>query len=169
MNTFLPQHEKVYLELMNKRLGLDASKSGNSNLNLILELLGSLEASRIDYNLFFYKLTNLKSFEDLSSVLDNAVFQDPIKQWFESYIKICEDQESSFESRFIIMKKVNPKYILKNYIIQEAIEKAHLGDYSLVNDLLKIAQNPFDEHLEFERYAQSTPMKFANIQLSCSS
>ena len=169
MNTFLPQHEKVYLELMNKRLGLDASKSGNSNLNLILELLGSLEASRIDYNLFFYKLTNLKSFDDLSSVLDNTVFQDPLKQWFDSYIKVCEEQESSFESRFIIMKKVNPKYILKNYIIQEAIEKAHLGDYSLVNDLLKIAQNPFDEHLEFERYAQSTPMKFANIQLSCSS
>ena len=169
MNTFLPQHEKVYLELMNKRLGLDASKSGNSNLNLILELLGSLEASKIDYNLFFYKLTNLKSFDDLSSVLDNAVFQEPLKQWFDSYIKVCEEQESSFESRFIIMKKVNPKYILKNYIIQEAIEKAHLGDYSLVNDLLKIAQNPFDEHLEFERYAQSTPMKFANIQLSCSS
>ena len=169
MNTFLPQHEKVYLELMNKRLGLDASKSGNSNLNLILELLGSLEASKIDYNLFFYKLTNLKSFDDLSSVLDIAVFQEPLKQWFDSYIKVCKEQESSFESRFIIMKKVNPKYILKNYIIQEAIEKAHLGDYSLVNDLLKIAQNPFDEHLEFERYAQSTPMKFANIQLSCSS
>ena len=43
------------------------------------------------------------------------------------------------------------------------------GDYSLVNDLLKIAQNPFDEHSEFERYAQPTPMKFANIKLSCSS
>lgn len=169
MNTFLPQHEKVYLELMNKRLGLDASKSGNSNLNLILELLGSLEASKIDYNLFFYKLTNLKSFDDLSSVLDIAVFQEPLKQWFESYIKVCEEQESSFESRFIIMKKVNPKYILKNYIIEEAIQKAHNADYSLVNDLLKIAQNPFDEHEEFERYAQSTPMKFANIQLSCSS
>jgi len=44
------------------------------------------------------------------------------------------------------MKKVNPKYILKNYIIQEAIEKAHEGDYSGVVDLLKIAQNPFDAH-----------------------
>jgi serine/tyrosine/threonine adenylyltransferase len=67
------------------------------------------------------------------------------------------------------MKKVNPKYILKNYILQEAIEKAHDGDYSLVNDLLKIAQNPFYEHPDFERYAQCTPMKFANIKLSCSS
>ena len=169
MKTFLPQHEKVYLELMNKRLGLDATKSGNSNLPLILELLGSLESSKIDYNLFFYKLTHLKSFDDLSFVLDIAVFQDPLKKWFESYEKVCDEQNSSFENRFEVMKKVNPKYILKNYIIQEAIEKAHEGDYSGVDNLLKIAQNPFDEHLEFERYAQSTPIKFANIQLSCSS
>ena len=50
-------------------------------------------------------------------------------------------------------------------MLQEAIEKAHEGDYSLVNDLLKIAQNPFAEHIEFERYANPTPMKYANIKL----
>ncbi len=169
MNTFLPQHEKVYLDLMNKRLGLDASKSGNSNLHLILELLGSLENAKMDYNVFFYRLTHLKSFEDLSSILDIAVFQEPLKNWIESYKKVCDAQETTFETRFEVMKKVNPKYILKNYILQEAIEKAHEGDYSLVNDLLKIAQNPYDEHSDFERYAQPTPMKHANIKLSCSS
>ena len=67
------------------------------------------------------------------------------------------------------MKKVNPKYILKNYMLQEAIQKADEGDYSLVNELLNIALNPFDEHPNFERYAHPTPMKFANIKLSCSS
>ena len=82
---------------------------------------------------------------------------------------MCNEQNTTFETRYEIMKKVNPKYILKNYIIQEAIEKAHEGDYTLVNDLLKIAQNPFDEHPKFERYAQPTPMKYANIKLSCSS
>jgi uncharacterized protein YdiU (UPF0061 family) len=169
MKTFLPQHENVYLELMNKRLGLDASKSGNSNLYLLLELLGSLEASKMDYNVFFYRLTHLKSFENLNSILDIAVFQEPLKQWFKSYKKVCDEESSTFESRFEIMKKVNPKYILKNYILQEAIDKAHEGDYTLVNDLLNIAQNPFEEHLKFERYALPTPVKFANIKLSCSS
>ncbi|MDY0051766.1 MAG: YdiU family protein [Aliarcobacter sp.] len=169
MKTFLPQHEIVYLELMNKRLGLDISKSGNSNLSLFLELLGSLEASKMDYNVFFYRLTNIKSFDDLSSILDIAVFQDPLKKWFDSYKKVCDEENSTFENRYEIMKKVNPKYILKNYILQEAIDKAHEGDYTLVNDLLHIAQNPFDEHPDFDRYAQPTPMKFANIKLSCSS
>ena len=169
MKTFISQHQKVYLDLMNKRLGLDASKSENLNLHLVLELLGSLENAKMDYNVFFYRMTHLKSFEDLSSILDIAIFQEPLKKWFESYKKVCEEQETTFESRFKVMKKVNPKYIIKNYMLQEAIEKAHEGDYALVNNLLKIAQNPYDEHSNFERYANPTPMKFANIKLSCSS
>ncbi len=169
LKNYLPQHENKYLDLMSKRVGLDATKSGNSNLYLILELLGCLEASKMDYNVFFYRLTHLKSFDDLSAILDIAVFQEPLKKWFESYKKVCLEQNSSFEERFEIMKKVNPKYVIKNYMLQEAIERAHEGDYSGVDDLLKIAQNPFDEHKNFENYANPTPMKYANIKLSCSS
>ena len=169
MQIFLPQHENVYLELMNKRLGLNAVKSGNNNLDLILELLGALESSKIDYNVFFYRLSSLKSFNDVSSILDISVFQEPLKNWFVSYEKVCENEKSTFELRIKIMKKINPKYIIKNYMLQEAIELAHEGDYSLVNDLLEIAQNPFDEHKKYEKYSKPTPMEFANIKLTCSS
>ena len=169
MKTFLPQHENIYLQDMNKRLGLDASKSGNSNLDLILELLGALETSKMDYNVFFYRLTKLNDFEDLSSIVNLAVFRDPLEQWFESYNKTCKNEESSFEKRQEVMRKVNPKYIIKNYMLQDAIALAHDGDYSLVNDLLDIAQNPFDEHEKFDKYAHPTPMEFANVKLSCSS
>lgn len=67
------------------------------------------------------------------------------------------------------MRKINPKYILKNYMLQEAIEKAENDDFSLVNSLLEIAQNPYDEHIEFERYSKSTPKHVQNIICSCSS
>ena len=67
------------------------------------------------------------------------------------------------------MKRVNPKYVLKNYMLQEAIEKAENGDFSLVDSLLKIAQNPYEEHEEFSRYAKATPHKFKALKLSCSS
>jgi len=169
LHAFLPQHENVYLNLMNKRLGLDPSKSGNSNLDLVKELLGALETAKMDYNVFFYRLSKLKSFEDISSITDIAVFRDPIIDWFKSYKKVCEKEESSFEKRNKIMALVNPKYSIKNYMLQEAIMKAHDEDYSLVNDLLEIAQSPFDEHKEYERYSNPTPMEHANLQLSCSS
>ncbi len=169
LKTFLPQHENVYLELINQRLGLLANKSGNRNLDLILELLGALETSKMDYNVFFHRLTSLKSFNDLSSITNFCVFREPLEKWFDSYRKVCEKEESSFEQRHEIMKIVNPKYIIKNYMLQEAIELAHTGDYSLVNDLFEIAQNPFDEHKKYDRYSNPTPMEFANIKLSCSS
>lgn len=169
LHAFLPQHENVYLQMMNKRIGLDPKNSGNNNLDLIVELLGALQSAQMDYNVFFHRLTNLESFDDISSITDIAVFRQSIEDWFESYKKVCEKDGSTFEDRKIIMKKINPKYIIKNYMLQDAIEAAHEGNYTLVNDLLRIAQNPFDEHEAFERYAQPTPMEYANTQLSCSS
>lgn len=67
------------------------------------------------------------------------------------------------------MLRISPKYILKNYILQEAIEKAENGDATLVNSLLKLAQNPYYEHPKFERYAKTTPSSYQNLKLSCSS
>ena len=54
-------------------------------------------------------------------------------------------------------------------MLQEAIDAANEGDFSLVEDLFNIAQNPFDEHSEFERWAGATPKEFKNQRLSCSS
>lgn len=169
MKTFLSQYQKNYLEFMSKRIGLDSKKSSDSNMQLINNLLASFEHAKVDYNYFFYKLTHLKSFEDIKSILDICVNSEALKNWFELYEKVCEEQNSTFEQRISLMKTVNPKYILKNYILEDAIKKADEGDYSLVNDLLYIAQNPFSEHEKFEKYAQSSPVQFANKQLSCSS
>ncbi|MBN2870666.1 MAG: SELO family protein, partial [Campylobacterales bacterium] len=63
----------------------------------------------------------------------------------------------------------NPKYVLKNHILQEAISRAERDDFTLVNDLLRIARNPYDEHEAYERYAGPTPMEYKNLKLSCSS
>jgi uncharacterized protein YdiU (UPF0061 family) len=63
----------------------------------------------------------------------------------------------------------NPKYILRNYMAQIAIEKAENGDFSEVNRLLHILQNPFDEHPEAEEYAGLPPDWSESLSVSCSS
>ncbi|WP_072681226.1 YdiU family protein [Arcobacter sp. LA11] len=169
LETFIPQHIKVYLELMNKRIGLDESLSGNSNLDLIIELLGSLESAKCDYNCFFYELTKIKSLEEVSAITDICVFREPIIKWLKEYKKVIKEQNQDFKIMQKLMKKINPKYVIKNYMLQESIDNAKEGDFKLVNDLLNIAQNPFDEHKEFERYSKPTPAEHANLRLSCSS
>lgn len=169
LETFIPQHIKEYLTIMNKRIGLNESLSGNANLDLIIHLLSALEGAKIDYNCFFYELTKMKSLDDISSITNICVFREPIIKWFEEYKKVIKTQNQDLDNMKKLMKKTNPKYVIKNYMLQEAIEKAKEGDFNLVNDLLNIAQNPFEEHKEFERYSKPTPSKHSNLRLSCSS
>ena len=67
------------------------------------------------------------------------------------------------------MNRVNPKYVLRNYLAQIAIDKAHNKDFSEVSHLLKLLQHPFDEQPEHEAYAALPPDWAAGIQVSCSS
>ncbi|WP_419770329.1 MAG: protein adenylyltransferase SelO [Candidatus Marinarcus sp.] len=169
LNTFMFQYKKAFWDIMTQRLGLQVEHSPNSYSPLIKQLLGALEASKMDYNVFFYELTQLKSLDDISPILNLAVYRDILQEWFEEYKKAIEDEKRSDEERHEVMKRVNPKYIIKNYMLQEAIEHATQGDFTLVNDLLHIAQHPFDEHKSFEKYTKPTPLQFANLKLSCSS
>ncbi len=169
LQTFIPQHIKEYLTIMNKRIGLDESLSGNANLDLIISLLSALENAKIDYNCFFYELSKLEDLEDISSITDICVFKEPIIQWIKEYKKVIISQGQDLKKMKELMKSTNPKFVIKNYMLQEAIDNANEGDFKLTNDLLNIAQNPFDEHKEFERYAKPTPNEHSNLRLSCSS
>jgi uncharacterized protein YdiU (UPF0061 family) len=67
------------------------------------------------------------------------------------------------------MHGVNPKYVLRNYLAQAAIEKAQNGDFSEVSKLLAILERPFDEQPEHEAYAALPPDWASHLEVSCSS
>lgn len=169
LKTYFSYHEKQYLTLMGKRLGLDNSQSHDNLTSLVVSLLDALQESKVDYNRFFYALTQCNTNEQTDDVLSHCKHPLKMKRWLQDYKKIKEEQKESFAEQKALMKKNNPKYIIKNYMLQEAIDKAQEGDFSLVNDLLYIAQNPYLEHESFERYSQATPIKESNLRLSCSS
>jgi uncharacterized protein YdiU (UPF0061 family) len=169
LNTFMFSYKKEFWALMSKRLGLDSFQSSNSYSRLISTLLDAMQNAKIDYNLFFYELTKLQSLQDLDFLNKNAHFPHELKEWFLMYEQALHEENKTLQQAQDTMKQVNPKYIIKNYMLQEAIDSASKADFTLVNDLLAIAQNPFDEHPTFERYAKATPLEFSNLKLSCSS
>lgn len=68
------------------------------------------------------------------------------------------------------MNRVNPKYILRNYLAQRAIEKAQIEkNFSEVNTLLDLLYRPFDEQPEREAYADAPPAWGKHLEISCSS
>jgi uncharacterized protein YdiU (UPF0061 family) len=68
------------------------------------------------------------------------------------------------------MDAVNPKFILRNYLLQQAIVQAEAGDFLEVDRLFKVMNKPFDEHPELEaHYTQPPPAWAKSLCISCSS
>jgi len=163
LETFSGLFTQKYLALMRAKLGLELADK--EDVALIKELLSVLGELRLDYSHFFRTLSHYQG--DKRDLLSMSALKEPLSKWLEHYDKRLKKETSSDRNRKMCL--TNPKYVLKNYILQEAIDKAEKGDNSLVNDLLKLTHNPFDEHPEFEIYAQATPDEYTNLKLSCSS
>jgi len=155
-----------YLYLMGKKLGLE-NVTQEKDLDLFKHLLGMLQGLTIDYTVFFRTLSRYDG--DRTALLKLGLYHKPMNDWLDAYDERLEEQSLSTEERHASMLQTNPKYVLKNYMLQEAIDKAEEGGFALVDDLFVIAQDPYVEHPEFERWAGVTPDVFKNEKLSCSS
>ncbi|HEY9190080.1 MAG TPA: YdiU family protein [Sulfurovum sp.] len=155
-----------YLELMRKKLGLDALKE-EKDLELVRQLLRMMQELQPDYTLFFRTLSRYDG--ERSSLLKLGLYHQPMHAWLERYDERLKENRSTLQERHRAMLRTNPKFVLKNYMLQEAIEAAQKGDFSVVDALFRIAQDPYAEHPQHERWAGPTPDAFKNQKLSCSS
>ena len=83
----------------------------------------------------------------------------PLDAWPERYTKRLEKKVMNVAWRHKKMLAVNPKYIPKNRILQDAIENPQEHDFSMINELLKVALSPFDEYPDLEHLCKPAPME----------
>jgi uncharacterized protein YdiU (UPF0061 family) len=69
----------------------------------------------------------------------------------------------------MVMRRVNPKYVLKNYRAEEVITDVERGSAEKLTRWPEVLYRPFDEHPEFEAYARPTPPDHKHYEVSCSS
>ena len=143
-----------FIDLFRRKLGF--LKKDPKDFELIEETLNFLLQEKLDYTNFF---RNLNGF-----IFGDKKFscQEKLRARFELE-KISQDQHEE------IVKANNPKFILRNYLAQQAIENAEKGDFSEVNKLLEILKNPFLDHEGFDDYAKESPEWGKKLEISCSS
>jgi len=89
--------------------------------------------------------------------------------WSNAYLKRCENDPRSEVERKVQMHTVNPKYILRNYLAQQAIVAAEQGDIKPLNELFNVLSQPFAEQPGKELFAARPPDWGKHLQISCSS
>ncbi|MCG6411540.1 YdiU family protein [Vibrio fluvialis] len=172
LNAYETQLNGYFSTFMRDKLGLVSRQTEDGELfNDLFELL---EANRVDYTRFMRQMSHLDT-QSAQSVADLFLDRDAALAWLDRYLLRCDqelDEQGltlSAEARCAKMRQINPKYILRNYLAQIAIDKAEEGDYSEVLRLAELLKHPFDEQPDSEDYAKLPPEWGKKLEISCSS
>lgn len=131
-----------------------------------------LKTQGIDYTLFFRTLSSIPHCElSTSGHLFEDLSQDigPLKSWLSLYSERLDKEALADSDRLDLMRSTNPKFILRNYLAQQAIEHAEKGDFTMIEQLMAVLQSPFDEHPELSHFAERPPEWGKKLEISCSS
>jgi uncharacterized protein YdiU (UPF0061 family) len=175
------------------KLGLSELRADEVNANgaprtpdpeLIAELFELLAAVETDMTIFFRRLAQVSAERDPATQADELLlaplreaFYEPesvspehrarLAAWVRRYATRVREDGTLDEGRRRAMDAVNPKYLLRNYVAQMAIDRAEQGDSSLVSELLSVLRRPFDEQPGKDEFAGKRP-DWARHRAGCS-
>ena len=143
-----------------------------------------LQLTETDMIIFFRNLSNVTK-NDLIFEKDSKDFLNPImdafykpnevedaileqwRAWFIRYSSRLQTETVSDEERKAKMNTVNPKYVLRNYMAQLAIDAADNGDHTVLNELFDLLKFPYDEQTQFQKWFAKRP-EWARHKVGCS-
>jgi len=150
-----------------------AQKLGLSQYNedLHQQLHDILQLVETDMTIFYRHLANISADElysdhTLFEVVSEAYYapdaiseqhKSQIIAWLRQYQQHIAQDGIDDDARRKTMNACNPKYVLRNYLAQLAIDDAEKGDFNLVNTLLDCLRNPYDEQIDMEKFAAKRP------------
>ncbi|MFY8180720.1 MAG: protein adenylyltransferase SelO [Flavobacterium sp.] len=183
LNDFQTKYTKDYVQMMRDKLGLKIVSK--EDIKLIEELENVLKLSETDMTIFFRELSRIKKAHTPGcgiAIIDDAFYKpEEIKKniledwekWFKKYIKRLKRESTSDEDRKLKMDAINPKYVLRNYMAQMAIDAANKDDFSIIKELHELLKNPYQEQSNSEKWYAKRPdwarEKIGCSMLSCSS
>ncbi|RLJ69026.1 uncharacterized protein YdiU (UPF0061 family) [Lacinutrix venerupis] len=182
LNSYPQKAKAQYIAMMRTKLGLYTEDDKDEEL--IINLEKNLQLTETDMTIFFRNLSHFstKHSQDGLKVIKDAFYilsdvNDTVKTewntWFNNYAIRLNKETISAKERQLKMNQTNPKYVLRNYMAQLAIDDANKGEYKLIDDLFNLLKKPYDEQPENQKWFVKRPdwarYKVGCSMLSCSS
>ena len=178
LNAILEQYkhdfEQKSLLMMKSKLGLFSSDE--NDIELIQNLEDTLQLVEVDMTIFFRNLSDFSTESSGFKLIENAFYDlkntsDNVKErwsiWFKKYEERLKIERVSSEERKEKMNAVNPKFVLRNYMSQMAIDEAENGNYTLIDELFQLLKKPYSEQPKNEKWFVKRP-EWARNKVGCS-
>lgn len=167
LHTYEAAFVGVYANGLRAKLGLQEERPEDRELAIdFLELLANGGA---DYTRSFRALSSITTGDSRPVLRDDFLDRESFDAWLQRYQQRLVAENSQDTERKSRMNAINPKYILRNYLAQIAIDKAASGDYSEIDILRQLLEKPFDEQASQEACAELPPDWGRHLEISCSS
>lgn len=166
-------------DAMRAKLGLTGAlateDARESDWTLVEDLLQLLASERVDYTIFWRRLSRAMASGDWENGGGEA--WQAVQDLFMDRTR-WQAWRSRYQTRVgladlgamgLTMLRTNPKYVLRNHLAENAIRQAREGDYREIEQLALLLQKPFEEQPEFEAYAGFPPEWASQLEISCSS
>ena len=176
LNSYGSYFWEAHDKMLCKKFGFDELKETDEDF--FTNWQGLMQELQLDYTLFFNLLEKIENISDLKEGFQNISYTilDEIKlrkleNFIEKYQSRLENNSISKEDSLNLMKKTNPKFLLRNYLLFECIEELKVGKKDLLNKILVALENPYQE--TYPEFSQKRPSKYDGqtgcSTLSCSS
>ena len=176
LNDFRTEYDVAYIKMMASKIGLFVENENDQAL--IQELEENLHLTETDMTIFFRNLSSfeIEKPEEGFKLINDAFYNLPERHsdleiawnnWFKKYsLRLVLEIFSNLE-RAEKMNRINPKYVLRNYMSQLAIDAADKGDYSLIDELFRLLKNPYSEQESQQKWFAKRP-EWARNKVGCS-
>ncbi len=177
----------AYGTMLRDKLGLDSIRTDGDD-PLVSGLFALLEAAETDMTIFFRGLAHVPVDDATEGAVDAAgdaawlapireAFYDPqvldgphgarVVGWLSDYAARVRRDGLPREARIARMQRANPKYVLRNYLAQQAIDAAGAEDTSIIERLIRVLSRPYDDQPAEDDLARRRP-EWARDRAGCS-
>jgi uncharacterized protein YdiU (UPF0061 family) len=172
IEAYRPRFSSTFAALMRRKLGLpalaaNADESADPATAVVGQLLQLLASERVDYTIFWSRLSEAAANASYDAVQDLFVDHSAWQRWLLLYQELLQRLGTTPDAD--LMQKSNPRFVLRNHLGEQVIRAAQAGDGLPLHQLQAVLAAPYDAHPAHSDWAGFPPDWAASISISCSS